>query len=67
MSGNRWRWGVGAAGAPGGGAGAQCAYPVLTAAPRRLSAPVSRYAVALRRTDGGWPLYSALPGPGAGG
>ena len=40
-------------GRPGGGAGAQCAYPVLAAAPRRLSALASRYAVALRRTAGG--------------
>ena len=53
MSGNRWRWGGEAAGAAGGGGGAQYAYPVLAAAPRRMSATVSRCAVALRRTAAG--------------
>ena len=40
-------------GAAGGGGGAQCAYPVLAAAPRRMGTTVSRCAVALRRTAAG--------------
>ena len=40
-------------GAAGGGGGAQCAYPVLAAAPRRMGATVSRCAVALWRTAAG--------------
>ena len=40
-------------GAAGGGGGAQCAYPVLAAAPHRMGTTVSRCAVALRRTAAG--------------
>ena len=40
-------------GAAGGGGGAQCAYPVLAAAPRRMGTTVSWCAVALRRTAAG--------------
>jgi hypothetical protein len=37
----------------GGGGGAQCAYPVLAAVPRRMGTAVSQCAVALRRTAAG--------------
>ena len=55
-------------GAAGGGDGAQCAYPVLAAAPHRMGTTVSRCAVALRRSAAAGPhdegVSMALRGPG---